>query len=128
MFKGIHHIGITVTDLDKSERFYCETFGFRPVKSYDNAEGGLRGSVLELEGQKIELIESPHPRGNDSLNDLHTIGIRHIAFAVPDIQEAYARLKSMDLEINEPEMGKSGAMYAHLLDPDGIQLEIYEVK
>lgn len=119
MFK-IYHTGITVKDLEESKKFYRDILGFKEVKSYEKPEAGLKCVFLELNRQIMELFESTKPKENNTLDDLHTIGIRHVAFAVPDIEEVYSKLKDIAIGIDKPAMGKSGSKYTFFSDPNGI--------
>lgn len=114
--KNIHHIGIVVTDLDRS-------IGFELLDRFEKP--GVRFAMLELEGQRLEVIE-PEEAKRGSIRDLNTTGINHIAFEVEDVQRAYKILNRRGVDIDKPEEGKSCTGFTYFRDPDGIQLELFQ--
>ena len=152
MIKAIDHINIVVSDLERSVKFYTELLGFELLNKV-NLEGewideivGLKGVVAEVvfiiapEGEpRIELLSYKTPKGEAiSPNSMaNTIGLRHIAFRVDDINAMANRLKdagvkllSDPIQVPEtvlpPEAGRKSLCYFH--DPDGVLLEIAEYK
>ncbi len=124
----LHHVAITVTDLEHSIAFYKNHFGFEEVKRFERSDlngravflalGDVRLELWEFKGLKVDhLAECP---------SLQRVGIRHIAFAVNNIKEECRRLLANGVEASEPRMGASGGVYAFLSDPDGIQVELYQ--
>lgn len=82
---------------------------------------------MKLGDTLIELFEFPDTKqSNDDLTDLKTIGIRHFAFEVDDIDLTVKNLRDKGLDITDPQMGSSGHRFCNLTDPNGISLELYE--
>lgn len=123
---SIHHIAISVRDLERSGLFYKDTFGFDEVQRFERKDLGGRAVFLKLGDMRIEIWEFQNgivPK--DDPTDLKIYGMRHIAFSVTDLDKAYADLKSK-IEISEPRLGASGNRYCFISDPDGIPIELYE--
>lgn len=127
MLKSVHHLGITVSDLEKSIQFY-QKLGFRVLRKYSNPKEEVDGAYLKLKGQTVELIKPNSPKFIPDFTNLQYIGIKHIAFGVHDIDAASNRLRMEGILIGEPELGGSGHMFVHFSDPDGIGLELYEYR
>ena len=123
----IHHIALTVNSLVESIKFYEETFGFNIIKEFEKKEISAKAVFMQLGDVSIELFEFPDTKQScDDLTDLKTIGIRHFAFEVNDINRTVANLREQGLEVTDPQMGSSGHNFCNLTDPNGIRLELYE--
>ena len=87
---------------------------------------------LELPGTacKVELIVYDHPVPEDQIHPgrANQIGLRHLAFAVQDIEQEVTRLESAgveflsDIHVYE----KLGKKLVYFYGPDGILLELAE--
>ncbi len=147
MLQGVHHAGLTVSDVRKSIDFYCEVLGAKLLYTRFSQEGwdvegvsravGVPGAVLEsaklaVGGDIVELIQyTPAGKLYDGRNN--DVGIRHLAFQVADVQEAYEELSSKGVRFNSPpheikqEGPQKGSRFCYFSDPDGIQLELIEM-
>jgi len=128
----IQHIGIPVTNLEESELFY-QKLGFKNVMASTFIHNGGEGKVAMMKrGEMImELYEMPatelaeiRNRGNGHID--------HIAFDVPDIEEAYQVLSSNGFQVIEPApvflaFWKNGCRYFNITGPDGERLEFNQV-
>lgn len=124
LMKGrLHHIDITVTNLEASTSFYdfCLTeMGFRRIADVD--EGPLwAGDAVEvgLQGSKI-----------DSRHDRHSPGLHHLAFWADSreaVDEFHSKLVERGVEILDApalyEKYAAGYYALFFSDPDGIKLE-----
>ena len=152
MISAIDHINIVVSDLERSVKFYTEVLGFEKINTV-HLEGDWIDSIVGLKGvnadvafivapegePKIELLCYQSPTG-DSIpaNSLaNTIGLRHIALRVDDIQASYKKLLDAGVKLlSEPitvpatvaaqNPVRKTLCYFH--DPDGVLLEIAEYK
>jgi catechol 2,3-dioxygenase-like lactoylglutathione lyase family enzyme len=142
----VHHIGISVRDLDRSIEFYREITGGRVL--FVNEMGGeglarvtgedqpaLRFAMVQIGNTMLELIEWQNPKGSDNGGAGVDVGKIHIAFEVPDIQAVYERLQAKGVKLLAPPYtfkavdrspDLEGASFAYFLDPDGIGLEIFQ--
>src|SRR4051812_28047228 len=144
--KGLHHVGITVKDLDASIRFYHDVLGLRfsnePSPWFDSPELGpavgvpgaaLRQVSLALGDTTLELLEyrSP-PSGTKKPLPSNDIGASHVAFVVDDIVATKAELEAKGIEfysdVNVVDEGVlAGWRWVYFEDPDGYPLELVEV-
>ena len=113
MLETIDHINIVVRDLPAMEAFYVNALGFAVSKratirgewisrivALQNAEANV--VYLDLEsGPRVELLEYVAPVGTTPSNIglANTMGLRHMAFRVKDIEAAAARLKSAGVNL-----------------------------
>ena len=143
--KGLHHVGITVRDLDASIRFYHDVLGLgfvnEPSPWFDGPDLGpavgvpgaaLRQVSLKLGEATLELLEyrSP-PSQTDRPLFSNSIGASHIAFRVDDIHATKAELESKGInfysEVKVVDEGVlAGWRWVYFEDPDGHPLELVE--
>ena len=132
LFTKIQHLGIPVTDLAKSLPFY-QKLGFEIAMDSMFDHQGLEGRCVMLKKGEIllELYQFPGP-------DLVAIRTRkdghidHIAFDVPDIEEAYESLKNWGFLPVEPgpvflPFWQNGCRFFNILGPDGERLEFNQI-
>lgn len=127
---SFNHVAISVNDLDKTLDFY-KKFGFEKYKEYHNDDIDI--VMIRLGGTIIEVF---HYNENNKLpehsknlaTDLKTIGNKHFAIGVKDINEAKKFVE--DNKLNDSEIiiknGRLGKPYFFIKDPNGILMEIIE--
>ncbi|MEX1112117.1 MAG: VOC family protein [Candidatus Andersenbacteria bacterium] len=120
----LHHVAITVSNLEKSTDFYTKNFGLQVVKEFARPENGWKARFLQADNIIIELFEFEESGSQNDNEDISIVGIRHIAFSVEDIDEEVKRLSH--LEFTPVHEGASGRRLTFTQDPDGVQIELYE--
>jgi lactoylglutathione lyase len=132
---AFNHIGICVTDLERSRRFYEEVLQFRywwelavPDESASRLLQlpeplGVEAVYLTRGRFVLELIHFAHGgAGRDRPRVMNEPGLTHLSIAVPDIPEALRKVVPNGGEILEDtDMGGSAIM---IRDPDGQLLEL----
>ena len=126
-FNGYHHIGLRVSDLEKSLNFYTEGLGGIITFSFPMADTGKTIYLVDLGGNSIvELI----PRGNGK--DEENAHWAHIALATDDTRAAYEiAIKVGATSQNEPAdvlLGTMAVCNAFVTGPDGEVIEFFQVK
>ncbi|MGV3767937.1 MAG: VOC family protein [Chitinophagaceae bacterium] len=124
---GIHHIAILTEDYETSKRFYTEVLGFeilaetfREARNSWKLDLGLNGNYT------IELFSFPDFRERASFPEAK--GLRHLAFAVEDVELAAQYLREKGVERIEPVRTDelTGKKFLFFYDPNGQPLELYE--
>jgi catechol 2,3-dioxygenase-like lactoylglutathione lyase family enzyme len=135
---GQHHTGITVSDLDRSIRFY-ERLGFelaeRVEEEGEEVERGvgvpgaqLRAAMLEGPNSRLELIEYVAPGTGAAPHPNNGIGAAHVCIEVEDVDAAVAELREEGIEfLSDPITHESGIRWVYAKDPDGITAELLQV-
>ncbi|BAU54128.1 putative lyase [Mucilaginibacter gotjawali] len=130
----LQHVGILVTDIAVSEKFYSR-FGFENVMQSPFAFEGGTGTCIMIRYKEIviELYQMPAKQidGIRSRNDGH---IDHIAFDVDDIEAVFKTLKAdghikvlEDAPVSLP-FWKHGCKYFNILGPDKERLEFNQIE
>lgn len=117
------HTCLRVLDLEKSEKFYQEAFGFERARRRDFPEQKFTLSYLRAPGGDFEL-ELTY---NYDRREPYTIGdgYSHLAVGVKDLEASHRRHQEMGLN-PEPLKGLTGgqAHFYFLADPDGYWVEV----
>jgi glyoxylase I family protein len=124
---GIHHVAIICSDYAASKKFYVEVLGCSIVKETFRPQRNSYKLDLQFgNGDAIELFSFPHPPIR--VNNPEACGLRHLAFAVEDIKQSVAYLKSRDVDVEEIRTDEiTGKQFTFFRDPDNLPLEIYEI-
>lgn len=122
----IHHIAIICSDYEKSKKFYVDVLGLKPIREVYREERDSYKLDLEVNGiYKIELFSFPNPIVRPS--NPEAAGLRHLAFAVPDIQEAVSYLQEQAISVEEIRIDPlTDKKFTFFADPDGLPIELYE--
>ncbi|MVU82501.1 VOC family protein [Nocardia sp. ET3-3] len=122
----IHHVAIIASDYEKSKAFYTEILGLRVIAENYRAE--RRSYKLDLalpDGGQVELFSFPDPPARVSRPE--AAGLRHLAFVVPDVENALAELRGRGVAVEEVRVDEfTGKRFAFFADPDDLPLELYE--
>ncbi|MFJ7259606.1 VOC family protein [Streptomyces globosus] len=119
------HIGLNVTDLDRSLAFYRDALGFEPLG--EGKEDGRRFAFLGRDGELVLTLWQQAEGGYTPA----AAGLHHLAFTASGIDEVHAheaRLRELgtpfvhDGVVAHGEGTASGGIF--FLDPDGTRLEI----
>jgi catechol 2,3-dioxygenase-like lactoylglutathione lyase family enzyme len=135
------HVGIVVDDLAAATEFFAQlglvVQGEMPV------EGRWVLRIVGLEGVRadtammqtpdgngrLELVRfhSPSNQGNNRHAPANTLGLRHVAFAVEDIDAVVARLRARGAElVGELERYRDSYRLCYVRGPEGIIIELAE--
>jgi catechol 2,3-dioxygenase-like lactoylglutathione lyase family enzyme len=135
------HVGIVVDDLAAAKAFFVE-LGLEP-QGEGSVEGDWVDRIVGLEGVRSELamMETPDGHGRLELVKFHapsgpggdrhapanTPGLRHITFAVDDIDAVLARLRARGAElVGEVERYEDIYRLCYIRGPEGIIVELAE--
>jgi glyoxylase I family protein len=124
--RSIHHIAILTDDYEKSKRFYTEVLGFEVIRETYRAERRSYKLDLAIGGlYQIELFSFPDFRERGSYPEAK--GLRHLAFAVDNVDEAAEALRAKGVEVEPVRIdGLTQKRFVFFTDPNGQPLELYE--
>ncbi|QIX60616.1 VOC family protein [Hymenobacter sp. BT18] len=122
----VHHIAIIGSDYGRSKHFYTEVLGLRVLREVYRAERESWKLDLVLGSQYIiELFSFPETPAR--LSHPEAAGIRHLAFAVADIEATVQHLAAHGVVAEPVRIDEfTGRRFTFIQDPDGLPLEFYE--
>ena len=147
-FSVVNHVGITVSNLEKSIEFY-ETLTGKKISNKDEIGGKrmaqtqglddtlIRYANLHLDNINIDILEYVEPKSTKANYSNEQISAMHLCFEVDDIETAVARMKEIGIEPKgEPIYFKKsdelkagfGTGVVYFKDPDGTNLELIAPK
>jgi predicted enzyme related to lactoylglutathione lyase len=140
MAASVSHMGLCVSDLDRSMRFYCDGLGFEPQIKYDignefaatmeiDADVKLVSQMIVRGGLMIELLHFISPGVTGEPNHIRNmLGFTHLSVNVDDVNETIATLVECGGSLIEStrtvnEMGE----IVFVADPDGTRIELMKL-
>jgi catechol 2,3-dioxygenase-like lactoylglutathione lyase family enzyme len=137
----MEHVGIVVDDLAAAIEFFVQ-LGLE-LQGKGSVEGRWVDRVVGLEGVQadIAMLQTPDGHGRLELTKFHTPslqgrdthapantpGIRHVAFAVEDIDAVVARLRAQGAElVGQLERYADSYRLCYVRGPEGIIVELAE--
>lgn len=123
--QGFHHVAIICSDYDRSKHFYTNILGFPIIQETFRAERNSYKLDLQVGQDAIELFSFPNPPDRPSRPE--ACGLRHLAFAVADLDQAVENLRSKGIELEPIRLDElTGKRFTFFKDPDDLPLELYE--
>jgi len=148
----LEHIGLTVSDLDRSVSFYTQVLGFQILRrTTTNAYLHLDDQLLELTQCRVPVEVSPPETPHDCDGRLYCeVGITHLGFRVDNLDDAVEKIEELGGRLITPPyefepqieyvaehtdeklkraarpIGRARWRIAMFADPDGIVLELLE--
>jgi catechol 2,3-dioxygenase-like lactoylglutathione lyase family enzyme len=137
----VHHVGITVSNLEAAVKWYGTAFGLKPGLALEvSGPGGSkilrlpehihRAVLLPVGDFAIELLEFiPTRRPFDGRQD--DVGYVYICFEVDDLDAVYARMSAAGYDFHsEPQLADegqiAGSKFCVMRDLDGKTIEFIE--
>jgi catechol 2,3-dioxygenase-like lactoylglutathione lyase family enzyme len=141
MTVAFSHLGICVSDLERSVRFYCDGLGFEPTQLHHvgaefaalmEIDGvSVRSQFLRRDHLSIELLfyDAPGFVGEPVRRPVNQLGLTHLNFRVDDVEAVSARLRELGGTVLDhtrttfgPEMD-----FVYCTDPDGTRIELMKL-
>jgi uncharacterized glyoxalase superfamily protein PhnB len=113
----------TVTDLERSVRFYTDVLGFIVGQRYTGSNGALQGVMLKAGICDLGLSQDDWAKGRDRQRG---VGVRIWCTTVQDIDALAKRIKTRGYPLTqEPKDESFGGRSLTLDDPDGFHFSIH---
>jgi glyoxylase I family protein len=125
---GLHHVGITVTDLERSVQWYSEMLGL--VQVMEHFYPGGRVIVMVRPGTAVDIGLDYHERNEGEPFSPHRTGLDHLALSATtraelDAWHAYLTGKGVECsEIKDITEPLAFSLFS-FTDPDSVALEIF---
>ena len=128
LFDSIHHVGLLVSDLEKSLEFYRGVLGLELNADRPDSKLPYRGAWLwvgdpQEHSQMIHLMELPSPDPTEG-RPAHGGRDRHFCVSVRSVDAVTERLEGAGVAFTLSASGRKAVFYR---DPDGNVLECAEM-
>ncbi len=127
--RGIHHLGVAVTDLDDAVETYASLFGATLEHRDTVPDQGVEAAALLVGAGRVELLA---PLGEDTPVGRFLAsrgpGMHHVAYEVDDVRAALGDLAAAGAQLidTEPRQGLFGLQVA-FVHPDAVHGVLSEV-
>ena len=127
----IDHLGIAVNSIDDGKNFWRDILGLEFEGTETVEEQKVTTAFFPIGESEVELLESTSPDGPIAKYlEKKGAGIQHIAFRVPNLEEALQELKEKGVRLidENPRHGAGGAKIAflHPKATGGVLVELCE--
>ena len=123
----IHHIAIICSDYQVSKNFYTEILGLNIIREvYREERKSYKLDLAIGDDYVIELFSFPNPPKRPSRPE--SCGLRHLAFAVENVEEKRTELLQKGIDCEEIRIDEfTDKKFFFTADPDDLPLEFYEM-
>ena len=130
----VHHLRLTVTDIQRSREFYTQLLGFQVAAespamddpAYEATYPVLWGGIVMILGNMLLGLRPVAP--HDDRFDADRVGLDHLSFSVGSRAELEQAIQLFDQRgVKHGDITRLGGFGIDILpffDPDGIQLEL----
>ncbi|HEV8439768.1 MAG TPA: VOC family protein [Methylomirabilota bacterium] len=120
--KALDHVGLKVTDMDKTLHFY-QRLGLTLLRTSGPNADGLRSAVIQVGSQELNVFSHPEFVSSGKENP---VGMDHFCLVVDasSIDDVIADLRQAGIDIVRGPMERrdGSALFVH--DPDGVRVEL----
>jgi len=141
----VSHVGVCVSDLERSLRFYCEGLGFARAATYQvgkefsaalevRGDAQLVSQFVERDGVSLELLHYAQPGVEGAPSSRRNqLGFTHLSLAVDDVDRVARHLVACGgkllpatrTTIRHPD-GRCDE-FVFVADPDGLRVELMKL-
>ena len=142
----LHHLGITVSDIERSISFYRDTLGMELIgrrakvaADYVAQQTGYADVELSVASfrvspdsrQSLEVVQYLNHTGQPSDPATNRPGTTHLCLLVDDLRVCYAELKGKNVHFKSAPVAitsgpNNGGLVVYFFDPDGYTLELFQ--
>ena len=141
MIEGIEHVGLSVSNLERSIEFYCKNLNCEVIRIIEANTNPLLGKVVGMPDcvariahlksgpNMLELFEYGTPRGKEIPVDENQSdnGFSHAGFRSSDVRNDYLKLKNEGVDfISEPVEFRKDVWICYFHGPDREVCELRE--
>lgn len=123
--KGPHHIGLTVSKLEESARFFTGLLGWEEVRRVPDYP-----AIFVSDGNILLTLWAAKTQSPEAFDRRANIGLHHLAFRVEDEQTLvtiHQRLKDagVPIEFGPQPVGDNPARHMMCSEPSGVRVEFF---
>jgi catechol 2,3-dioxygenase-like lactoylglutathione lyase family enzyme len=141
---AVSHIGICVSDLERSRRFYCDGLGFEVTATH--RVGADFAGLMELDGVDVDSVMvtkdgltlellgfvAPDVTGDGGRRPMNQRGLTHISLRVDDVDRVASMIETLGGTVvgtTRTRLDMSGVPldFLYCTDPDGVRIELMDL-
>lgn len=142
----IHHLGLTVSDIERSIAFYRDTLGMTLIRrrpqvdnDYVGIQTGFPGVVLNVASFKVtlesdqglEIVQYMNHGGPPAEPATNRAGVSHLCLLVDDLRACHADLSAKGVLFKSEPVAitagpNTGGLVVYFYDPDGYAMELFQ--
>ena len=142
----IHHLGLTVSDIERPIHFYRDVLGMtlvgrrpRVTADYISKQTGYEGLELNVASfrvrddskQSLEVVQYLNNEGPPREPATNRSGSSHLCLLVDDLRSCYDDLSAQGVRFKSEPVTitagpNEGGLVVYLYDPDGYTLEMFQ--
>ena len=116
--KGVEHVAIATTNPQNLATWYIQHLNFVLVLD--------TGATVYIKSPNSVILEFVKADNTPALPQIRDAGLRHLAFAVNNLEAAHAQLKSAGVEFEPAPILLPGMRLFFFRDPEGNYLHLVE--
>ena len=120
--KALHHVALTVADMDKTLHFY-QALGLTLLRTSGPDADGVRSAVLRIGSQELNVF---HTSGLVATDDEHRTGMHHYCLDMDaaSMDDLIADLGEAGLRVVRGPVQRRDGTSVFVHDPDGVRVEL----
>jgi catechol 2,3-dioxygenase-like lactoylglutathione lyase family enzyme len=142
----LHHVGLTVSDMERSIAFYRDVLGLtlvgrrpRVESDYLGQQTGYQGVVLSVASfkvrpdspQSLEVVQYLSQAGPPAETATNRAGNSHLCLTVDNLHACYQSLLARGVRFKSAPVAitagpNTGGFVVYFFDPDGYTLELFQ--
>ena len=142
MVSNYRHVGVIVTDMEKSIEFYCDLLGHKKLVDFTE-KGNYFSNLIGLDNAEARVVKAGTPDGTfveliqftthnaipPATTNFNAIGCNHVCFTVDDIESLYNRMSSRGVKfVTRPlQSDFDPVKTCFCYDPDGTLIQFVEI-
>jgi catechol 2,3-dioxygenase-like lactoylglutathione lyase family enzyme len=117
--RALDHVGLRVSDMDRSLRFYCEGLGLALLRRSDKGPGAA-SAVLRIGSQEMNLFSDPDFSAPQAGG--HPAGMDHFCVEVGNesVEDLMAGLARAGIAVAKGPTRRRDGVSLFVSDPDGV--------
>ena len=142
---SVHHLGLTVADIERSIFFYRDLLGLTLVRrrphvdsdyvaqqtGYDNVILNVASFQIAEGSPTLELVQYMSHAGPPAAAATNQPGCSHLCLLVSDLPSAYDELRARGVAFRSAPVHitagpNTGGLVVYFADPDGYTLELFQ--
>ena len=119
---ALDHVGLKVTDMDRTLHFY-QRLGLTLLRTSGPSADGRRSAVIRVGSQELNIFSHPDFASSGTENP---VGMDHFCLIVDaaSVEDVIADLREVGIDVVRGPVERRDGMALFVHDPDGVRVEL----